>query len=106
MPDNTYENEIRDHIREKYTGILTPEHMEHHFQNPITFKLAETPLRQMPDIIRNKLDNLEKIHSVPLRERVEKIRKMHFIPFLKFYYWISYNNPFKPVVYFVARKPE
>lgn len=53
-----------------------------------------------------KLDNLEKIHSVPLRERVEKIRKMHFIPFLKFYYWISYNNPFKPVVYFIARKPE
>ncbi len=83
------------------------------FDNDIHYVTAwgiESALRStgfQPAIPENyKLDHPEKIHSVALREKVEKIRKMHLLPFLKAYYWITYKNPLKPVVYFVARKPE
>jgi ubiquinone/menaquinone biosynthesis C-methylase UbiE len=52
-----------------------------------------------------KLDHPETIHSVSLRDMVEKIRKNRLLWLLKLYYWITYWNPFKPGVYFVARKP-
>ncbi len=48
--DKTLEADIRRHIREKYTGIFSEEHMERHFQDYTGFELAETQLRQVQDV--------------------------------------------------------
>lgn len=43
-------SEVRDHIREKYTGIFTPEHMERHFQDYVGLQSAEERLQQVRDL--------------------------------------------------------
>lgn len=47
--DPLYEN-VRQHIREKYTGIFTPEHMERHFQDYVGVDLANEQLQQIQDL--------------------------------------------------------
>lgn len=47
-------SEVRDHIREKYTGIFTPEHMERHFQDYVGLQVAEEQLQQVQDLSQIK----------------------------------------------------
>lgn len=51
-----------------------------------------------------KLNHPELIHSDPLRVKVEKLKKLRLIGLVKWIYLIAYWNPFKPIVYFIARK--
>jgi len=58
---------------------------------------------EIPEII--KLDNPDLIHSSNLKEKILTLRKFHLLWILKGYYWLSFWNPFKSVIYIVARKP-
>jgi MPBQ/MSBQ methyltransferase len=41
---------VRQHIKEKYTGIFSPEHMERHFQDYVGLDLAKEQLQQIQDL--------------------------------------------------------
>ncbi|MHC1783304.1 MAG: class I SAM-dependent methyltransferase [Anaerolineaceae bacterium] len=43
------DSEVKIHIRDKYKGIFTEEHMERHFRDYVGFQLAEDQLQQVRD---------------------------------------------------------
>jgi MPBQ/MSBQ methyltransferase len=53
-----------------------------------------------------KFDHPERIHSSSLQSKFEILQNLKLVWLVKIFFQLLYWNPFKPVVYFIVKKPD